>query len=131
MISKAVAVVAAVVIVSAGLRGQPGGVTPSEYRARRAAVAKLIGANGVFIALSPAPARRTGDVDWPFRQEDSLLYLTGMDVADTTLVLLPGENAHSKLIFTTERNLAQERRGRGAFIWGGASRAFLLGRHCD
>ena len=75
MISKAVAVVAAVVIVSAGLHGQAGGVTPSEYRARRAAVAKAIGANGVFIALSPAPARRTGDVDWPFRQEDSLLSL--------------------------------------------------------
>jgi len=27
-------------------------------------------------------------------------------------------------------NLTQEGRGRGAFIWGGASRVFLLGRHC-
>src|SRR5215831_17108470 len=101
--------VVAFVILSAAVHGQPHGITPSEYRARRAAVAKAIGPNGVFIAFSPAAARRTGDVDWPFRQEDNLLYLTGMDVADTTLVLLPGEAAHQELLFTTDRNPSQER----------------------
>ena len=58
------AVVAALVILTAGVRGQSHGITPSEYHARRAAVAKAIGPNGVFIAISPSAARRTGDVDW-------------------------------------------------------------------
>src|SRR5438105_11941768 len=100
----------ALLAVASARGGRTPGIAPAEYAARRAALAKAIGPDAVFVAFSFAPARRTGDVDWPFRQEDNLLYLTGMDVADTTLVLLPGENAHSELIFTTERNLAQERR---------------------
>jgi Xaa-Pro aminopeptidase len=96
-------------VVTPGLRAQANGVPPSEYRARRASLAKVIGSDAVFIAFSPSPARRTGDVDWPFRQEDNLLYLTGMNVADTTLVMLPGEAGHPELLFTTDRNPSQER----------------------
>jgi len=44
--------------------------------------------DAAFIAFSFEPARRTGDVDWPFRQEDNLLYLTGMNTPETTLVML-------------------------------------------
>jgi len=103
------ACVVALVLSTGGLGAQTPGVTASEYRARRAAVAKAIGPDAVLIALSPAPARRTGDIDWPFRQEDNLLYLTGMNVHETTLVLLPGEAGHEELIFTTDRNPSQER----------------------
>ena len=74
-------------------------ITAAEYQARRAALAKAIGPDAVFIAFSFEPARRTGDVDWPFRQEDNLLYLTGMNEPDTTLVLLPGERERKELIF--------------------------------
>ena len=63
----------------------------------------------MFIAFSREPARRTGDVDWPFRQEDNLLYLTGMNVPDTTLVLLPGERDHHELVFASDRDPANER----------------------
>jgi Xaa-Pro aminopeptidase len=100
------AILAAVV---AGLRAQPAGITPAEYHARRASVAKALGPDAVFVAFSPAPARRTGDVDWPFRQEDNLLYLTGMNVPDTTLILLPGEASHQELLFTTDRDPSLER----------------------
>jgi Xaa-Pro aminopeptidase len=84
-------------------------VPVSEYQARRAALAKAIGADAVFIALSSEPARRTGDVDWPFRQEDNLLYLTGMTAPDTTLVMLPGEPEHREMIFATDRDPSNER----------------------
>jgi Xaa-Pro aminopeptidase len=92
-----------------GLRAQPAGIAPAEYHARRASLAKALGPDAVFIAFSPAPVRRTGDVDWPFRQEDNLLYLTGMNAPDTTLIMLPGEAAHQELLFTTDRNPSQER----------------------
>src|SRR2546430_11170215 len=83
----ALAVVPAVAPVGSGVAA----IAPAEYGARRAAVATAIGRDAVLVAFSASPARRTGDIDWPFRQEDNLLYLTGMNVADTTLVLLPGE----------------------------------------
>src|SRR5262245_3911324 len=76
---------------------------------RRAAVAKVIGPNAVFIAFSAEPVRRTGDLDWPCRQEDNLLYLTGMNEADTALVLMPGERERQEVIFTTDRDPLTER----------------------
>jgi Xaa-Pro aminopeptidase len=84
-------------------------IAASEYQARRAALAKAIGPDGVFIAFSFEPARRTGDVDWPFRQEDNLLYLTGMNVPETTLVMLPGERERQELLFASDRDPLNER----------------------
>jgi Xaa-Pro aminopeptidase len=84
-------------------------ITASEYQSRRAALAKAIGPDGVFIAFSYEPARRTGDVDWPFRQEDNLLYLTGMNVPETTLVMLPGERDRQEIIFASDRDPLNER----------------------
>ena len=84
-------------------------ITASEYQARRTALAKAIGPDAVFIAFSYEPARRNGDVDWPFRQEDNLLYLTGMNVPETTLVLLPGERDRQETIFASDRDPLNER----------------------
>src|SRR5262249_60317209 len=74
-------------------------IAPGEYAARRSALAKAIGPDAALIALPAVPARRTGDIDWPFRQEDNLLYLTGMNVPDATLILLPGESEHREWLF--------------------------------
>ncbi len=57
----------------------------ANIRARRASVAKAIGEDAVFIAFSSdagCAARATST--FPFRQEDNLLYLTGVDAPDTT-----------------------------------------------
>src|SRR5205807_8541705 len=72
----------ALAIVCAGARVAIGvaAIAPDEFAARRAAVAHAIGRDSVLVAFSAAPARRTGDIDWPLRQEDNLLYLTGMNV---------------------------------------------------
>jgi Xaa-Pro aminopeptidase len=86
-----IAVLGVIVVVAVQTPAQHAGIAPVEYQARRAALAKSIGPDALFIAFSSEPARRTGDVDWPFRQEDNLLYLTGLNEPDTTLVLLPGE----------------------------------------
>jgi Xaa-Pro aminopeptidase len=104
-----IAVLVAVVVLSAHARGQRAAILPAEYQARRAALSKTLGPDAVFIAFSSEPARRTGDVDWPFRQEDNLLYLTGMNEPDTTLVLLPGERERREVIFSRDRDPANER----------------------
>ncbi|HYC61737.1 MAG TPA: Xaa-Pro aminopeptidase [Thermoanaerobaculia bacterium] len=75
-------------------------IAPSEYQSRRDELARVIGPNGVFIALSPEPVTRNGDVEWPFRQDDNLKYLTGIDERQTALVILPSEPQWRDMIFT-------------------------------
>lgn len=75
------------------------GIAPSEYQARRDELARAIGPTGVFIALSPEPVTRNGDVEWPFRQDDDLYYLTGIDERQTALVILPSSKESRDMIF--------------------------------
>jgi len=103
------AVLGAIVVLAVQTPAQHAGIAPAEYQGRRAALAKSIGPDALFIAFSSEPARRTGDVDWPFRQEDNLLYLTGMNEPDTTLVLLPGERERREVIFSRDRDPSGER----------------------
>jgi Xaa-Pro aminopeptidase len=107
--SLILAALAAAAAAAIGQAATVAHVKPDEYAARRAAVAKAIGRDAVLVAFPAAPARRTGDVDWPFRQEDNLLYLTGMNMPDTTLVLLPGDGQHPEMIFATDRDPSSER----------------------
>src|SRR4249919_3025668 len=94
-----IAVLGAIVFMAAQTPDQHAGIAPAES----------IGPDALLIAFSSEPARRTGDVDWPFRQEDNLLYLTGMNEPDTTLVLLPGERERREMIFSRDRDAANER----------------------
>jgi Xaa-Pro aminopeptidase len=103
-----VALIAAIGVLSSQTPAQTSGIPVAELQARRAALAKAIGADAVFIAFSREPAARTGDVDWPFRQDDNLLYLTAMNEPDITLVLLPGERDRQELIFSRDRDPAAE-----------------------
>jgi Xaa-Pro aminopeptidase len=106
------AIAAAIALMSLRAPAQTA-IPVADLQARRAALAKAIGDNAVFIAVSREPARRTGDVDWPFRQEDNLLYLTAMNEPETTLVLLPGERERRELIFARDRDpLAEAWTGR-------------------
>lgn len=85
---------------------------PAEYAARRAEVMRRIGPDGMLILRAPPPQVRNGDVDWPFRQDDNLLYLTGLDNADTALVLVPGDDALREVVFTRDSDPMTE-------LWNG------------
>lgn len=79
-----------------------------DYAKRRAELMRRLGPDAMLVLVSPPPAQRNGDVDWPFRQEDSLLYLTGQNEPETSLVLVPGESEHREIVFTRDSNPAQE-----------------------
>ena len=87
-------------------------VDPSEYAERRAQIAEAVGDDAIVLLFSPRPQRRNGGVDWPFRQEDNLFYLTGVDQPHTTLALLPGEEGHEEILFARDRDPLSE-------IWDG------------
>jgi Xaa-Pro aminopeptidase len=79
-----------------------------DYAKRRAELMRRMGPDAMLVLVSPPPAQRNGDVSWPFRQEDSLLYLTGQNEPETSLVLVPGEAEHREIVFTRDANPAQE-----------------------
>lgn len=93
------------------------GTKPEEYAARRNALAKKIGPDGMLILLSPPAPQRNGDVDWPFRQEDSILYLTGIAEPETNLVIVPGESDHSEIVFSRDHDPLHE-------VWNGRIPSF-------
>jgi Xaa-Pro aminopeptidase len=87
-------------------------VDPSEYAERRQRLADAAGPDALVLLFSASEAHRNGDVSWPFRQEDNLYYLTGVDEPETILALLPGEAEHREILFARDSDPREE-------IWNG------------
>jgi len=99
--------VLAVIIAIAAAAAQPtatqlppfGGA--AEYRAdlaaRRARVLDAVGADAVAVFWSAPERVYSNDVNYEYRQDSNLLYLSGIDQADTILVLAPGSATREAL----------------------------------
>lgn len=80
----------------------------AELVARRARVAQEIGPKGVLIMFSAEPRVYTNDVDYEYRQENNLYYLTHLKQQGATLVLMPGHDRLREILFLPKRNPARE-----------------------
>ncbi|HVF68272.1 MAG TPA: aminopeptidase P family protein [Pyrinomonadaceae bacterium] len=81
----------------------------AELRARRARVAERIGKNAVLVMFSGEPRVYTNDVDYEFRQENNLYYMTNLRQQGATLVMLPGAtDGPREILFMPRRNAAAE-----------------------
>ncbi|HEY9402473.1 MAG TPA: aminopeptidase P family protein, partial [Pyrinomonadaceae bacterium] len=76
--------------------------------ARRARVANEIGKQSLLVLFSGEPRVYTNDVDYEFRQENNLYYLTGLAQQRATLVLVPGHTTTREILFIPRRNPAAE-----------------------
>ncbi len=85
-----------------------------ELAERRASVARAIGAKALLMMLSAEPRVYAGDVDYDYRQENNLYYLTNLNQPRATLVLAPGNSQYSEILFIPRRNRATE-------VWEGAT----------
>lgn len=79
----------------------------AELAARRKQVADTIGSNAMLLMFSAEPRVYTNDVDFPFRQENDLFYLTNLNQKGAKLVLIPSRNP-SAILFLPRRNPAAE-----------------------
>jgi Xaa-Pro aminopeptidase len=70
-----------------------------ELAARRAAVMKQVGEKGILVLFSAEPRIYTNDVDYHYRQENNLYYLTGIKQEGAILVLLPGAKKTREILF--------------------------------
>jgi Xaa-Pro aminopeptidase len=79
-----------------------------DLAARRARVMQRLGPDAMLILWSAPVARYSNDVDYIYRQDSNLYYLTGVMQPDTMLVLMPGNDTRREVLFVKDRNPAQE-----------------------
>jgi len=79
----------------------------AELSARRARVAEKIGPKALLVLFSGEPRNYANDVDYEFRQENNLFYLTNLAQRGATLVIAPGATPR-EILFLPRRNPARE-----------------------
>jgi Xaa-Pro aminopeptidase len=79
-----------------------------ELAARRKHVAEAIGAKAMLVLFSAEPRVYTNDVDYQFRQENNLYYLTNLNQKRATLVLMPGNTQTPEILFLPRRSWTDE-----------------------
>lgn len=83
-------------------------IKQKEYARRRRQLMKMAGEDSIVI-LQAAPARiRNNDVHYPYRQDSDFLYLTGFREHDAMLVLIPGKEGGTSILFCRERDPKRE-----------------------
>ena len=80
----------------------------TELVARRARVAQAVGSKGILILFSTEPRVYTNDVDYEYRQENNLYYLTSLKQNNATVVMLPGNEQLPEILFMPRRNPSAE-----------------------
>src|SRR5438067_1815975 len=79
-----------------------------ELAARRKHVADAIGPKAIVVLFSADPRVYTNDVDYPFRQENNLFFLTNLNQKRATLILMPGNPSLPEVLFLPRRSPAAE-----------------------
>jgi Xaa-Pro aminopeptidase len=80
----------------------------AELAGRRARVAQSVGAKGILILFSTEPRVYANDVEYEYRQENNLYYLTNLKQKNAMLVLTPSNELVPEILFLRRRNPAAE-----------------------
>ncbi len=83
-----------------------------EYARRRRALMRMMGEDAIAILPAAPHAVRNRDVEYPYRQDSDLLYLTGFPEPEAVAVLVPGRDHGEFVLFTRERDPERE-------VWNG------------
>src|SRR6186997_2928192 len=84
------------------------GPLQDELKARRARLLEQLTPQSLAIVWSAPPRVYSLDVDYEYRQDSNLLYLTGINQPGTTLVLMPGNKTQREILFVSEPNPTRE-----------------------
>ncbi|HEV8346063.1 MAG TPA: aminopeptidase P N-terminal domain-containing protein [Vicinamibacterales bacterium] len=79
-----------------------------DLKARRARVMERLGPDAIAIVWSAPAARYSLDIDYEYRQDSNLYYLTGVTQEDTILVLMPGAESRREILFVRDRDPLRE-----------------------
>src|SRR5439155_17701943 len=79
-----------------------------DLAARRARVMNALGPDTMLVVWSAPPQRYSRDIDYEYRQDSDLYYLTGITQDDTIAVLMPGNETRREILFIKDRNPGRE-----------------------
>jgi Xaa-Pro aminopeptidase len=79
-----------------------------DLKARRARVMEHLGTDSILVLWSAPRARYSLDIDYEYRQDSNLYYLTGVSQDETILVLMPGNASRREILFIKDRNPVRE-----------------------
>jgi Xaa-Pro aminopeptidase len=88
--------------------GAQAGPLQDDLAARRARLMERLGPDALAILWSAPTRVYSLDVDYEYRQDSNLLYLTGLTQEDTVLVLVPGATSKREVVFVREPNPQRE-----------------------
>jgi Xaa-Pro aminopeptidase len=80
----------------------------ADLAARRAKVMERIGPAAMLVMWSAPVQRYSRDVDYEYRQDSNLYYLTGITQDETVLVLMPGNATRKEILFVRDRDPLRE-----------------------
>ena len=76
-----------------------GGEFSDDLAARRARMMERLGPDAMPVLFSAPTRNYSLDVDYEYRQDSNLYYLTGLPQQDTILVLMPGNASRREVLF--------------------------------
>jgi len=79
-----------------------------DLSARRARVMDRLGPDAMLILWSAPTRPYSLDIDYEYRQDSNLYYLTGLTQEDTILVLTPGNRSRREILFIKDKDAARE-----------------------
>ena len=100
--------VTALVIGSAAQAARADDELKADLQARRTKLMAGLDAQTMFVAWSAKPAVYSRDVDYEYRQDSNLLYLTGIAQEGTILVIMPGNETKKEILFIREPDPKRE-----------------------
>lgn len=84
------------------------GPLQDDLEARRARAMEKLGPEAIAILWSAPTRVYSHDVEYEYRQDSNLLYLTGLDQEETVLVLMPGNETRREILFIREADARRE-----------------------
>ena len=95
------------ILIAASAGAQTSG-TVSELKTRRQSIMDKIGPTGVLLLFAAEGRVYAADVEYPYRQENNFLYLTGLQEEGAVLALLPGGTRDRELLFLPSKERRAE-----------------------
>jgi Xaa-Pro aminopeptidase len=84
------------------------GELQDDLRGRRARLMQALGNDTVFVHWSAPRQTYSHDVEYEYRQDSDMLYLSGIDQDGTSLVLMPGNKAKRSILFVSDADPRRE-----------------------
>lgn len=79
-----------------------------EFQSRRAELMRRMGEGGMAIVPAAPERPRNRDIEYPYRQDSDLYYLTGFPEPESVAVLIPGHPSTEYVLFVRDRDPERE-----------------------